>query len=234
MYDIIPAVSPEGSVSVSPMVFNGRIGERIELTCNALGSADNTFTWTRVLDGEMVGNESMINVTIGSGAEGGEYECRVRNDAGMDAVNLTINGMFVYSSGSFQLEEFVCHDHTMTSFFHPVAPRIIESPDNTNVSISENITLSCVVDGVPIPLITWFQNGSAIDDSRDNQTNIITTSDTRLQQVQSTLIISMAMVNDSGVYHCNVSSSITEYPTITSEEAIVLVQSKFNSVGLYS
>jgi len=53
-----------------------------------------------------------------------------------------------------------------------------------------------------------------------------------LQEVTSILMINAAMVNDSGEYVCNVSSTVFE--TISSFSARMFVQSKSNYVFVYS
>jgi len=86
------------------------------------------------------------------------------------------------------------------------------------VRAGNSVMLTCNVTGFPIPAITWFQNGSAID-SGDN---IATTVQPLTRRISSTLTISMAMRDDSGVYHCNISSP--NFINVISEEVLVLVQ----------
>ena len=112
----------------------------------------------------------------------------------------------------------------MTGYlFSAVAPEVTVSPQDTNVTSFEELTLTCGGMGFPIPTITWFQNGSAIDQDLEN-TTIYTTVSTSSMNISSTLTIAMAMVNDSGTYHCNLSS--LNYLDAMTEEALVLVQSK--------
>ena len=91
-------------------------------------------------------------------------------------------------------------------------------------SFEGTIILSCVGIGFPIPSIYWFQNGSAIDPDQDNAT-IVTDISELFRNTTSTLSISMAMVNNSGFYHCNLSS--LNFIDTMSQEVLVLVQSEF-------
>ena len=107
-----------------------------------------------------------------------------------------------------------------------VGPVVIENPQDQNVTSFEGtIVLTCVAAGEPIPTITWFQNGTVISDNQDNETSIIMMEENFLDQsISSTLTITMAMVNNSGSYHCNISSSVEYFPDVMSEIALVLVQ----------
>ena len=106
-----------------------------------------------------------------------------------------------------------------------MAPEFTQAvPMDTNVTSFEgDIILMCGGMGFPIPNITWFQNGSAIDMDQDN-TTINTTSSDSSRTTLSILTVSMAMVNNSGFYHCNLSS--LDFEDLTSEVALILVQSK--------
>ena len=88
-------------------------------------------------------------------------------------------------------------------------------------SFEGTIVLTCGGIGFPIPSIAWFQNGSAIDPDQDNTTIVADTSEL-FRTATSTLSISMAMVNNSGFYHCNLSSP--NYADVMSQEALILVQ----------
>ena len=109
-----------------------------------------------------------------------------------------------------------------------VGPVVIENPQDQNVTSFEGtIMLTCVAAGEPIPTITWFQNGTVISDNQDNKTSIMMKENFLDQSISSTLTITMAMVNNSGIYHCNISSSVEYFPDVMSETALVLVQGLF-------
>ena len=85
------AVSPEESVSVSPlnMVFNR--GDNVTLNCSAQGGPDNTYQWQR--SGTDLDNEAMQTLTITqiSAMDGGEYTCVVSNAAGSGNASTLLN-----------------------------------------------------------------------------------------------------------------------------------------------
>ena len=47
----------------------------------------------------------------------------------------------------------------------PIAPRIVESPQDTSGTLSSNVTLTCVAVGNPKPEIIWYRNGNRIPSS---------------------------------------------------------------------
>ena len=101
---------------------------------------------------------------------------------------------------------------------------MIENPQDQNVTSFEGtIVLTCVAAGEPIPIITWFQNGTVISNNQD-ETSIMMEENPLNRSVSSILTITMAMVNNSGSYHCNISSSVEYFPDVLSEIALVLVQ----------
>ncbi|KAL8207400.1 UNVERIFIED_CONTAM: hypothetical protein K2H54_055998 [Gekko kuhli] len=75
----------------------------------------------------------------------------------------------------------------------PVAPTIIGTPENQTADIGETIEVSCVANGVPSPLITWFKNNvSLIEDS-----GIV------LKDGNRTLTIRRVRKEDEGLYSCH-------------------------------
>ena len=76
-----------------------------------------------------------------------------------------------------------------------IAPTNIASPRTTTVSIT------CVYDGNPDPVVSWFQGSVLLDDASDDVT--ITTAST-----ESTLTLSNIQPNDGGNYHCITNNTI--------------------------
>lgn len=110
-----------------------------------------------------------------------------------------------------------------------VAPLITTDPLSQNVTLLEgNITLTCEAVGLPIPTIEWLHNGSVATNGQVFRDMFSTEN-----RIISNLIVTMAMVNDSGDYLCQ-ASSIVE--SSSSAEARVLVQSEWHSTidWLYS
>lgn len=56
----------------------------------------------------------------------------------------------------------------------PVAPTIIGNPENQTTNIGETIEVSCIANGIPSPLITWFKNNeSLIEDSGEDECSVL-------------------------------------------------------------
>ena len=62
--------------------------------CTAKGGLFNNFIWTYERTGNVVANGQLL--TFDSHAsKGGDYQCLVTNLAGMEAVNVTLNGIIL-------------------------------------------------------------------------------------------------------------------------------------------
>ena len=66
-------VSPRNSLIVSPlnMVFNPK--NDVTFICDALGGPNNTFQWQ--MDGDIIGNDSVLEVMDIDASSGGVYTC---------------------------------------------------------------------------------------------------------------------------------------------------------------
>ena len=87
-------------------------------------------------------------------------------------------------------------------------------------------TLICSAEGFPSPSIVWYINHTMI-------TSGVTDFQESMNVNSSTLIISNANFNDSGMYHCQAVSS--EFPdlNVTSTTAIITVVGKLVNVIKY-
>ena len=111
-------------------------------------------------------------------------------------------------------------------FLLTVAPMLTEEPVAVNVTrIEGTIVLTCGGFGFPIPTISWYQNGSLVEPEENDTATITTLSQSDLN-TSSVLTIVRPVVNNSGDYHCILSSSVAAYQDLMSEEVLVLVQSK--------
>ena len=87
---ILYAVSPKGSVAVTPNTTDSFIGDVVNLTCQAQGGPGNSFTWTS--PSGVVENTPTISVSVDTVLDGRVYTCTVENDAGASDQTATING----------------------------------------------------------------------------------------------------------------------------------------------
>ena len=96
-------------------------------------------------------------------------------------------------------------------------------PSAVNATLSENFTLLCSASGYPVPTIIWTHNGTVVNEDEIDQDTIITNMTTS-RSVMSTLTVSMAAINNSGDYACIVTSSISDFQSLTADPVTVLVQ----------
>ena len=78
-------VSPEGSVNVSLLSNVSSQESNITFVCNALGGPNNTFQWE--MNGNIIGNGSILKVMDIDTSSGGIYTCTVSNAAGNDSIS---------------------------------------------------------------------------------------------------------------------------------------------------
>ena len=103
-----------------------------------------------------------------------------------------------------------------------VAPLIDVPPMDMNVTTTENITLTCIASGCPAPSISWTHNGTAVNEI----IYISITEQDGDRTTVSTLIVTGAVVNDSGQYECSATSPIGNFQIVESGPVTVLVQGK--------
>lgn len=107
------------------------------------------------------------------------------------------------------------HNYFSTILIFLVRPTVIQNPINSIlVNISSRFELSCQIDGIPTPNITWWKN---------NQTIISSQFVSNLNGT-STLIIDNALVSDTAKYNCRGENI---YGIIYTSEAKVTILCKF-------
>ena len=173
-------MSPEGSISVSPlnMVFNG--GDNVTLNCSAQGGPDNTYQWQQRRsnlddesfpnpmyqwqhDGVDLMNETSNILTIDNidAVNGGNYTCVVSNAAGNDSATSTLY----------------------------VAPTIVTQPADILTRNGTVVNFTCEAESFPAPEYQWEKYnetmGTFIRVSRD-----------------PVLEFSPAVFGDEGRYQC--------------------------------
>ena len=133
LYALPPnAVSPMGSVTIPLLdpVFSQ--GNNTTLTCSAFGGPNNTFLWE--MNGSIIGNDSMLDVTDIDASSGGNYTCTVSNAAGSDSASTTLY----------------------------VAPYIVTPLEEQILTTNgSNVNISCNADGFPTPTVSWMDMTNA-------------------------------------------------------------------------
>ena len=198
------SVSPNGSVSVDPILRIVDNGSDTTFTCSARGGPSNTFAWIRTFDESKLLSQRPVNVSavlnvlspiatgdtislsyINATQNGGGYICVAINEAG---------------TGSSSTSNLYVH------------PTITTQPMNQYVRRGDNVTLTCIADSFPAPAYQWeFFNttlGRFIPLPAD------------VRDTNSVLAIGDVQYQDFGTFRCNVTTQIIN-ETITSNEAVV-------------
>ena len=91
-YNVSPlAVSPEGSVTAAPAMFNANRTQQADFTCSGEGGPGNMFQWILTRDGTTVNNTNELSLNS-TAMIGGDYQCTVSNQAGNESQTVTLNG----------------------------------------------------------------------------------------------------------------------------------------------
>ena len=99
--------------------------------CNAMGGP-NTFQWE--VNGDIIGNDSVLEVIDIDASSGGNYTCRVSNAAG--------------------------NDSTSTMLY--VAPYVVTPlEEQTLTTNGSSVNISCDADGFPRPTVSWVDMTNA-------------------------------------------------------------------------
>ena len=126
MNSFLFTVSPYGSAAVSPLDVTSSLGDTVTLVCTALGGPDNFFLWE--MDGNFIGNESLLHLVAIDASYGGNYTCTVSNAAGTDSASTTLY----------------------------VAPYIVTPLEEQILTASGSVVnISCDATGFPTPTVNW-------------------------------------------------------------------------------
>ena len=121
------AVSPEGSVAVSPGMVIADVGGTVTFTCSAQGGPNNTYQWQN--DGEDLMNESDATLIVSdiTATNGGNYTCVVSNAAGNDSATAVLY----------------------------VEPIIVTQPTDILTGNGTVVNFTCAAESFPAPEYTW-------------------------------------------------------------------------------
>ena len=179
------SVSPNGSVSVDPILRIVDNGSDTTFTCSARGGPNNTIAWIRsfnesqlqaLISQRPVNVSAVLNVlspiaigdtlsisTINATQDGGGYLCVVVNEAGAD-----INSTVLY-----------------------VRPAITLQPQTVQTLANVSVSISCLADSFPPPFYMWekFNTNTGSYETVPGSNN-------------SVLAFTSIDYEDNGVYRC--------------------------------
>ena len=196
-------VSPEDSVSATPINKIVSYNGTAVFSCTAEGGPNNTFRWVKGNPSfgsdnitlsdfdspEVVGTDTQLTLTMVNGSTGGQYTCVVFNDAGYG-------------------------NDTVTLY---VSPRILTQPEDQFVQNGDEVTLACIADSFPAPTYQWerWNMSNSIFEGLPGETN-------------TTLVFESIEHEEYGRYRCVVTTPIIDKSVnlsaiITGMSALILI-----------
>uniref|UniRef100_A0ABD2XLN9 Down syndrome cell adhesion molecule-like protein Dscam2 n=1 Tax=Trichogramma kaykai TaxID=54128 RepID=A0ABD2XLN9_9HYME len=171
-----------------PPRFNERLipapvktGETIVLSCISQGIPPPTYLWFRESGSSLMGPEMMVNserVHARAGVlvvqqarpdDAGRYVCHANNTAGSERVELEV---FVISGLSIRI-----------------------APQQVTIDLNKDAEFQCLVQGQPVPTVTWAKDALPIREGSSGRTKISGPGGT-------TLHVSAITRDDKGMYQC--------------------------------
>lgn len=163
---------------ISPQDQNGAIGDKIELTCTAIGVPKPQITWYKntmalpVSENIILSDDSQkLTIFEATLDDDGIYHCRAENEVGLTEISCIV-----------KIEEF-----------DVIPPRIILKPEDTDAFKETSIQLPCEAESEPAAEIEWRKDG----------TSVIPNDRISISQIGS-LNINNLTVKDTGRYECSV------------------------------
>ena len=199
-------------MEVSPQNKVFAYGDYVTLNCTARGGPDNIFSW--LYNDISVGSTQMLTIVNFTISDALTYECRVDNPAGNDT------------------------DTTQLYF----EPRFVSEPADVFTRVNDTVSLTCIVQGNPLPDITWEYEGELLPLNEDygsaepwlgvgpeSRVRVYEThtSDHGLA-LNSTTEIAGITYSDYGLYSCTASFAVREEHFSTSSN--ITLTSKFTRV----
>ena len=197
----------------SPTEVTSLIGGSVLFTCTVTGIPLPTISWSSDTGGDIATNtQTMFNMTtiyseiIISNVQMDDftnYTCTAQNQFGsVTAVAMLVNASMLL------VDLLVLYSIN----FHIAIPIITVSPEDSTVLLGDDVTFTCITNGIPAPIITW---------SSDSNDSIPATSNTVSgESTISTLTLNNLMLSDfNQSYTC-----ITSNEHGTTSRSAVLIQ----------
>ena len=83
-------------MQASPCDVSSERNQTYTFDCTAMGGPNNAFSWTRLLDDQVVSGTSALTVVVDDADNGGDYRCTVQNAAGNDTDDITLRGIEIF------------------------------------------------------------------------------------------------------------------------------------------
>ena len=176
------AVSPQGSVMVTPEEVIALFGDNITFVCMSQGGPRISYLWQK--NGNDLTSETSETLTLPSviAEDGGEYTCVVSNDAGSENATAVLY----------------------------IMPRIVQNPVDIFTRNGSTVNFTCIADGFPAPEYRWETPGGTNPGSGSGaQEGLL--AGLVIDVVTDPILKFMPVVfGDEGIYRCVVTSTLTD------------------------
>ncbi|KAI0210962.1 Protein sidekick [Lamellibrachia satsuma] len=171
-------------VSLPPPELSPDYGSSATIPCNAIGIPNLTYKWYR--------NTVEVDVSPDS-----RYQLEETGSLRVEGIKPDDAGMFqcFVSNEAGEINSATWLKVTSSP------PEIRKKPQNLSVIAGQSARFLCEVSGAPQPVVTWYKGTGS------GAMQPLATS-TRVQVLQSELLIAMTEISDAGNYTCNVSNTI--------------------------
>ncbi|XP_071947832.1 hemicentin-1-like [Antedon mediterranea] len=185
------------SISKGPQVRSVVIGDGVILPCEAAGVPRPSVTWQKNGVPLIINNQTMEQMVSGTlhfltttENDPGTYRCIAENEAGVANRKIFLNVLI------------------------PPSPTP-NSPDNVAATITNDVTIPCVVTGSPRPQVTWWKNNRQLQ--IDGLKYIQTEDGLKIRRVDTADagVYTCYAINDAGVLPVDVEMTVQVPPKIT-------------------
>ena len=226
-------MTPEGSVFVMSQNVPISEGNSVTFMCVVDVAGSYELQWSHNGEELLGENQTILNVNAVTVAQGGNYTCSVVNVGGNGMDEGILYGTSHCSSRAqrayVSVSQTISNSFTviLTSWLFPlllaVNASFVEHPLSAVISVGENTTISCSAVGFPAPDVDWTRDGVKIQGSSRIE---IKTRSQGLHTSQSSLTITSASVNLTGMYRCSSIITIEGFPpeVVESTPANITVQ----------
>ena len=109
-------------------------------------------------------------------------------------VAILITCSSLVASGNSTCSHSSCNEY----IFIIAMPRIVATDIAPSPRIGESFFIECVVNGIPLPTVSWRKDGAPLEKGLDENLQIITIPGRNASQVE----VTMSNVNNNGLYVC--------------------------------
>ncbi|KAK7095306.1 hypothetical protein V1264_006733 [Littorina saxatilis] len=164
----VPPTADTGEKQVAAVV-----GKPLTLRCQVQGHPFPSVLWlhngTSSAERGVVLSQDNRTVTIPvfTWAHSGQYTCLAQNDVGSDMSTAVVSTQ--------------------------VKPKVLQIVGKTSVDVQRSLNLTCVVEGVPTPRISWVHDGNSVQGTLNSRVSFPT---------PASLLVKFVTKIDEGVYEC--------------------------------